>query len=201
MILCACGCGESIRKYNYEGRERKYKYWHGRKGISTGKRSDETKAKISAAKKGKPLSEQNKINLKAARKRFFENGGVHPRLGRKLTADHNKKLHDPLRYKTGANHWNWKGGKSSPAEKIRKSAEYKAWRLKVYRRDKFSCVECGYRSHKNMDIIADHINPFYFFPELRLDVNNGRTLCIKCDKKIGFNYSRDRQKYESLKTK
>lgn len=30
---------------------------------------------------------------------------------------------------------------------------------------------------------ADHIKPFAYFPELRLDVNNGQTLCKDCHKK------------------
>lgn len=93
----------------------------------------------------------------------------------------------------GKNHWNWKGGITEPNHAIRTSAEYKEWRQKVFQRDYFTCVCCGEKPRK---IIADHIKPFYFFPELRLDVDNGRTLCKDCDKKIGFNYERDRHLYE-----
>ena len=30
---------------------------------------------------------------------------------------------------------------------------------------------------------ADHIKPFAFFPSLRFDLENGRTLCVECHKK------------------
>lgn len=30
---------------------------------------------------------------------------------------------------------------------------------------------------------ADHIKPFAYFPELRLELSNGRTLCVECHRK------------------
>ncbi len=93
----------------------------------------------------------------------------------------------------GENHWNWKGGITEENHKIRTSSDYKDWRMKVFQRDRFSCVECGYRSKVERDIVADHIQPFSLFPELRFDVNNGRTLCRPCDKKVGFNNFRGSQ--------
>lgn len=79
--------------------------------------------------------------------------------------------------KQGANHPLWKGGKRSPNELFRKSVEYKIWRDAVYRRDDFTCQECGKRGGK---LNADHIKPFALFPDLRLAIDNGRTLCLKC---------------------
>lgn len=102
---------------------------------------------------------------------------------------HNRMLG---KLKSGSNHWNWKGGITDINHNVRNSKEYKEWRLKVLQRDKFSCVVCGYRSHKRKDIRVDHIKPFSLFPELRFDIINGRTLCVPCDIKIGWNYSRYR---------
>ncbi len=87
----------------------------------------------------------------------------------------------------GPNHWNWKGGITEENHKIRTSSEYMDWRMKVFQRDRFSCVECGYHGQ---DIVADHIQPFSLYPDLRFEVENGRTLCIPCDRKVGFNYFR-----------
>jgi hypothetical protein len=98
----------------------------------------------------------------------------------------------------GDKHPLWKGGITDAHHKIRTSTEYKEWRMSVFQRDRFTCVNCGYRSrkagNKPSDIRADHIKPFYLYPELRLAVDNGRTLCIPCDKILGFHYNRDGRK-------
>ena len=68
-------------------------------------------------------------------------------------------------------------GKSTKAMLFRKSIEYKLWRTKVFERDNYTCQVCNIKGGK---LNADHIKPFCLFPELRLDVNNGRTLCETC---------------------
>lgn len=79
----------------------------------------------------------------------------------------------------GEKHWNWQGGKSSEAQIIRRSLSYKQWRKEVFERDDYTCQFCLERGG---ELHADHIKPFSLFPELRLDVNNGRTLCEDCHK-------------------
>ena len=91
----------------------------------------------------------------------------------------------------GPNNHRWKGGISDENSRIRKSPEYKAWRMDVFQRDRFACVKCGYRSCKPRDIRADHVKPFSLYPELRFDVGNGRTLCLPCDLKHGWNSLRE----------
>jgi 5-methylcytosine-specific restriction endonuclease McrA len=59
--------------------------------------------------------------------------------------------------------------------------EYKKRRQAVYKRDNYRCVECGFRERGKMQ--ADHIKPWSLFPELRYEVQNGRTLCVECHKK------------------
>lgn len=71
-------------------------------------------------------------------------------------------------------------GKTKLQKKIRQSTSYKNWRTSVFQRDNFTCQECGERGG---ELNADHIKPFAFFPELRLELSNGRTLCIDCHKK------------------
>jgi hypothetical protein len=81
---------------------------------------------------------------------------------------------------TGENSPHWKGGPKSENAKARNSDEYKMWRKLVFERDNYTCVWCG---QVGKELHADHIHPFAYFPELRFDINNGRTLCKKCHKK------------------
>lgn len=79
---------------------------------------------------------------------------------------------------SGSKHGSWKGGIYPQHLAIRSSIEYKRWRSMVFERDGYACVICKDSSGGNLN--ADHIKPFSRFPELRLDVDNGRTLCITC---------------------
>lgn len=77
----------------------------------------------------------------------------------------------------GEKNWNWKGGVSPINERLRKSKEYKLWRVAVFERDDYTCQECGI---KGGELHADHIKPFAFYPQLRFAIDNGRTLCVNC---------------------
>lgn len=83
-------------------------------------------------------------------------------------------------YRAGSKNNNWKGGITPINLKIRTSTEYKFWRKSVFMRDNYACIWCGDDRGGNLE--ADHIKPFAYFPELRLDINNGRTLCTNCHK-------------------
>lgn len=93
-----------------------------------------------------------------------------------------RKRCDPCRRKwcRGKNHYNWQGGKTSAGQTIRNSYQMKEWRKLVFERDRFTCQSCG---KNGGELEADHIKPFAHFPELRLELSNGRTLCKECHKK------------------
>ena len=80
---------------------------------------------------------------------------------------------------SGENNWNWKGGITPVNKRIRASFDYEEWRTKVFERDLYICQICfqagGY-------LQADHKKPFSLYPDLRLDINNGQTLCFDCHK-------------------
>jgi len=80
---------------------------------------------------------------------------------------------------SGENHPLWSGGQNTEALRIRKSRDYRIWRKAVFERDNYTCQECGARGVK---LEADHIKPFKYFPELRYELSNGRTLCVPCHK-------------------
>lgn len=92
----------------------------------------------------------------------------------------------------GEKHWNWKGGITTENSRIRRSREYVEWRTKIYIRDNYTCQNCGQIGGK---LVADHIKPFADYPELRFDLNNGRTLCHNCHIKIGANWGKNVTKY------
>jgi 5-methylcytosine-specific restriction endonuclease McrA len=75
---------------------------------------------------------------------------------------------------------NWKGGITPINKQARRTPEYIAWRKTVFERDNYTCVECGARG---VELHADHIKSFAFYPKLRHEVSNGRTLCVPCHKK------------------
>lgn len=145
-------------------------YWKSKKG-SDGywkgkKRSIETIKKISLSKTGiqsplrgikrKPHSEATKLKLSVS------NIGKHPKT---------------KNFIKGEKHFNWKGGVTPVNKIIRRSIEYKSWRKTVFERDDYTCVLCG---AKKVYLEADHIKPFAYFPELRFEASNGRTLCTPC---------------------
>lgn len=63
-----------------------------------------------------------------------------------------------------------------------------SWRRQVFERDNFTCQHCG---TKGGNLHAHHIKEWSKFPELRIEVSNGLTLCISChDKHHGHKTAR-----------
>lgn len=65
-------------------------------------------------------------------------------------------------------------------ERLRRSAEYRLWRTAVFVRDDYTCQFCRQRGGY---LEADHIKTFAHHPDLRFNVDNGRTLCQGCHRK------------------
>lgn len=82
---------------------------------------------------------------------------------------------------SGEKHWNWQGGKTEARVRDMRTYKYKDWRKAVFERDNYTCQECGDSTGGNLE--ADHIKPYSLFPELRYEIDNGRTLCVDCHKK------------------
>lgn len=94
------------------------------------------------------------------------------------TEETRRKIAEAL---SGEKNYAWQGGLTPEDVKFRCSVEYKLWRDKVYKRDNYTCLLCG--CNKSGFLNADHIKPFNLYPELRLEVSNGRTLCIECHRR------------------
>lgn len=170
--------------------------------------------KISAARKGKPVDRSyiTPEYREHQRQTAKANGSGGHYKGKKLSAEHREKMsrahkgHSRGGWKLsvearrniseghkGEKSYLWQGGKQTENRRIRKSFEYKEWRRQVFERDDYTCVFCGARGVR---LNADHIKPFASHPELRFDLNNGRTLCEDCHRKTPTYLKRNRTRAE-----
>lgn len=103
---------------------------------------------------------------------------------------------------SGKGHWNWQGGKTPENKRRRNLAELRAWRKAVFERDNYTCQICGARNGNGQNVVlnADHIKPWSLYPELRLELSNGRTLCLPChretDTYMGRMYSYPQENFK-----
>lgn len=103
----------------------------------------------------------------------------------------------PILKMRGENATNWKGGITPINHAIRTSYKNRQWICDVFQRDDYTCQIC---SKRGGDLHVDHIKKFsiimkenniksvndaYSCEEL-WNINNGRTLCIPCHKKITY---------------
>lgn len=119
-------------------------------------------SKLGGIGKGQRMSMESRARMRLAR------------VGMKLSLEHRRHISEALR---GPKNHFWRGGQVSENMKVRLSFEYKEWRKAVFERDDYTCVSCGRRGGT---LHADHIRSFADYPELRLLLENGRTLCKPC---------------------
>ena len=117
----------------------------------------------------------NKANATTFKKGHKKVGGFVK--GDKHTEEAKEKVRQSLLGKRGSESRNWQGGKTAGGVIIRYSSESKAWRKAILERDDYTCQMCKVRGGV---LEVDHIKPFAYFPELRLELSNGRTLCRPC---------------------
>ena len=77
----------------------------------------------------------------------------------------------------------WKDFKGDEHTKLWGSKEYKEWRTSIFKRDNYTCQECG---QVGGELEAHHILPWRDYPDVRfsLNIGNGITLCKKCYKPL-----------------
>jgi len=95
----------------------------------------------------------------------------------------------------GKDNPNWKGGITLLQSKIRNSDEYKDWRSKVFKRDNYSCQQCGKKSEGDIEVhhqisfsellLCNNIKSFQEALNCReiWNISNGITFCESCHKK------------------
>jgi len=101
----------------------------------------------------------------------------------------------------GENHYNYNHELTEDERKDREQSLYNEWRKSVYERDGYRCVCCD----SNRNLHAHHIYSYHSHPELRVDIDNGITLCKDCHyefhKQFGFKNSTKEQLEEFLQSK
>jgi protein gp37 len=104
----------------------------------------------------------------------------------------------------GSNNSRWKGDRKNTASAQRElnKTPLIEWRISVFERDKYTCMDCGDKRGGNLE--AHHIKEYAKFPALRHEISNGKTLCKTCHKKAHFkpNSTRNLRKLKKMgKTK
>lgn len=159
------------------------------KGQFVSKEERKNKSKILTQRWRNGFKGQTGIKLCEERKKFLSLHFKNPELQRKaqearirLGYRHSIGTREKLRLsKLGSKNPMWKGGVIKENELIRHSSSYRSWRLSVFKRDDFTCQmpECEKRGGI---LNANHIKKFSDYPELRLLISNGITLCEECHK-------------------
>jgi len=173
--------------------------------------TEETKMKIRVANRGNTycighkLSEEHKRKISLGISKYTKTyehckNLSKSKLGKVLSEEHRKHISDTHRRlgikppsRKGTIPWNYEG-RTTLTDQIRKCSKYNKWRLAVFIRDNFTCVQCNKNGCK---LHADHIKKFsIILNEYKIktfeealscielwNINNGRTLCIPCHKK------------------
>lgn len=161
-----CPCGKSFYAAAWEIKKEHKKYCSSTCRLEYRKRgwewNDKQRNTLSVAQKalGKKLSDEQKRKISEFHKT------------RKHTVEERRQRSISMKGK------NSKGGVTPINKLIRKSLDYKLWREAVFARDGYKCVFCGAHGY----VEADHIKQFAFYPDLRFELSNGRTLCKPCHK-------------------
>jgi 5-methylcytosine-specific restriction endonuclease McrA len=121
------------------------------------KMSDEGRTKISIAKAGRPGSHNRTHTIEARVKMSVSQRALE---------------------RTGERNPMYKDGLVAQRRGERFSTLYARWRRDIFRRDRFTCQKCGDDRGGNLN--AHHVKAFATFPELRYNVDNGITLCVRC---------------------
>jgi len=150
------------------------------------------KVGVSSLNKGLPLSEERKLHLsKVLKGRTTNTGRTHIKKGQHISPGTEFKKGNISYWKgkknpyfSGPNNPGWRGGITPEHKKVRWSQKYKDFREEIFKRDNYTCNDCG-RKRKPGDrvvINVHHIKSFSEYKELRFVKSNVVTLCKECHK-------------------
>jgi hypothetical protein len=119
--------------------------------------SEEQKRNLRIKNTGKHLSDETKEKIRQAN---IGRAGTKSNLGKHFSLEHRRKLSEAH---IGEKAYHWKGGVTPLSRAIRGLFEYKEWRKAIYKRDDWTCQECGARSKAKAKISlrAHHKKDFF----------------------------------------
>ena len=173
-------CGKEFKVYPSTEKTAKYcsRSCQGKGVLGQAIRTEEWKRKISLALKGKKHSLEHIENW---RKTAIGRKQSPEQIAKRVAKNTGQKRTAEFRFNRSKEKCHlWRGGITEINILIRSQREYKDWRKSVFERDNYTCQSCYKRGG---EMQADHIKQFAYHPELRLDLNNGRTLCLDCHRK------------------
>ena len=142
-------------------------------------RTAEIKEKNRKASTGHQAPQSQKYKVSEFMKKWHKDH-IHPRQGKKHSAITLAKMSEQRK---GSGNGNWKGGVTLSVRTFRKSKQYQQWRKSVFEKDNYICRDCGCKE----DLVAHHIYSVKIYPKLRLQIDNGLTLCTQCHKRRHYN--------------
>ena len=160
MIKCACGCGTEINEIDNKHRERRFISGHN--------------SRINNPRKKEKIEQICVVCGKV----YYRCSALANR-GKNNYCSNDCRYQDTKKWASGEKNVNWKGGFNG-VQNIRWCPEYTEWRKKVFRKDNFTCQDCGNKMTYKNPLHAHHIIKFSDSIEFRFDVDNGLTLCKKC---------------------
>lgn len=135
-----------------------------------------------ASARGRPSPHRGRKHTPEARAnmRRAHQGKPSPMEGKRHTLESRRKMSESAKRRgmKGAKHPRYQHGRFQVKHDLRRSSEYKWWRIQVFERDNYTCKKCG--DSRGGNLRAHHIKPFAEYPERRFDVSNGLTLCHPC---------------------
>lgn len=171
---------EILDEYNIPKRRKK----EAQKGK---KFSEETRLKMSLAKKGKPISESLRKSVTGIipKSKFSGHKNFNCFICGKECFDkpYRKHMYCSIKCRNlskGEQHINYKGLMSRGEQTKRNWKVYKDFKKEVHIRDKCMCLCCG----SKMKLEAHHLIPWSKDEKLRFDSNNAITLCKHCHREL-----------------
>ena len=132
---------------------------------------------------GREFSSEHRLKISLGIKSAYQKNPLKWKTKKgKRTEEYRRQKSESQRGEKGNN---WQGGITPYHSRARNNFEYRLFKEKVLERDNYTCVMCGAspKDNPHVQLDVDHIKPFKFNSDLRLDTNNGRTVCLLCHKK------------------